>query len=138
MCSNDSGQEVTGRWPQEVTGRWRQEVTGRWLLTHLYKFSEGSADTIQTTEELRMPSLFSSATVCCHKALVEAVIFLAMKPTPGYRSQNQKVCFFFQVKQINSQTNNIFPIFKVEQHIKALASRRATYFKFKCDIMWRS
>ena len=31
--------------------------------------------------------------------------------------------------------NNIFPIFKVEQHIIALVSRKATYSKFKFDIM---
>ena len=30
---------------------------------------------------------------------------------------------------------NIFPIFKVEQHIKAHASRKATYSKFKFKIM---
>ena len=31
--------------------------------------------------------------------------------------------------------NNIFPIFMVEQHIIALASRKATYSKFKFDII---
>ena len=31
--------------------------------------------------------------------------------------------------------NNIFPIFKVEVHIKALASRKATYSIFKFDMM---
>ena len=30
---------------------------------------------------------------------------------------------------------NIFPIFKVGQHIKALASRKATYSQFKFDTM---
>ena len=31
--------------------------------------------------------------------------------------------------------NNIFPIFKIGQHINALASRKATYSQFKFDTM---
>ena len=58
-----------------------------------------------------------------------AVNFLTIEPSPspffGYGSQSQKVCF--SPIEVNFQMNNIFQILKVEQHIKALASRKATY-----------
>ena len=64
------------------------------------------------------------------------MVFLAIKPTPvmGIVPKAKKYVFS-QLKPINSKMNNIFPIFRVEQHIIALASRKATYSKIKFDIM---
>ena len=54
--------------------------------------------------------------------------FLAIKPTSvtGIVPKAKKYVFF---------PIDIIPIFKVEEHIIALASRKATYSKFKFDIM---
>ena len=65
------------------------------------------------------------------------MIFLAIKPTPvtGIVPKAKKYVFFPIKAKKNPKMNNIFPIFKVEQHIIALASRKTTYSKFKFDIM---
>ena len=65
------------------------------------------------------------------------MIFLAIKPTPvrGIVPKAKKYVFSPNEAKKNPKMNNIFPIFKVGQHIKALASRKATYSKFKFDTM---
>ena len=60
-----------------------------------------------------------------------SVIFLAVKPTPvtGIVPKAKKYGFFPQLKEKKFP----FPIFKIGQHIKAIASRKATYSQFKFD-----
>ena len=64
------------------------------------------------------------------------MIFLAIKRTlvTGIVPKAKKYVFSW-LKKRNSQNEYIFPIFKVEQHIIALASRKVTYSKFKFDII---